>query len=383
MTQIKNLDIVLFGATGYTGRLAAEHIAKTFPISLKWAIAELVELELEGEALDALVARAHVVINGVGPYHRYSTPVLVACANAGTHYVDFSTETPWQKEMIDTYHETAKKNGAIIIPALSLASPSDLLAFLIATSVQKNHPGTAIEVVTAGKLELNGMQGGSFDTILKTMETYGTGWLKGDPWAFSPRTKPTSAKAPSVSERLTGHRFIPALGHLATSFVGISIESVVLRSAGLKPELYGPDFVYHEYLPVPNTFAAVVVQLLTKFGAFVLGLGVLRSLLRRLSFEPGSGPDLDAAREKESMDFQAVGIEIKTEIPLVRAQFSWKGSLTEISAILAAEASAVLLEKSKAQSEGEDFGILTPSTLGMPFVERLQDAGVRVTVSES
>lgn len=51
-------------------------------------ILEIVELELQGEALDALVARTHVVINGVGPYHRYSTPVLVACANAGTHYVD-------------------------------------------------------------------------------------------------------------------------------------------------------------------------------------------------------------------------------------------------------------------------------------------------------
>lgn len=226
------------------------------------------------------------------------------------------------------------------------------------------------------------MQGGSFDTILKTMETYGTSWLKGDPWAFSPRTKPTSAKAPSFFERLTGHRFIPALGHLATSFVGISIESVVLRSAGLKPEWYGPDFVYHEYLPVPNTFAAVVVQLLTKFGAFILSIGLLRSLLRCLSFEPGSGPDLYVAREKESMDFQAVGIEVKTEILLVKAQFSWKGSLTEISAILATEASAVLLGRSKAQDEGEDFGILTPSTLGMPFIERLQDAGAKVTVSE-
>jgi short subunit dehydrogenase-like uncharacterized protein len=226
------------------------------------------------------------------------------------------------------------------------------------------------------------MQGGSFVTILNTMETYGTSWLTGDPWAFSPRTRPASAKAPSFFGRLTGHRFIPALGHLATSFVGISIESVVLRSAGLKPELYGSEFVYHEYLPVASTVAAVMVQLLTKFGALLLSLGFMRKLLRRLSFEPGSGPDLDAARKTERMDFQAVGINVKTETPLVKAQFSWEGSLTEISAILATEAAAVLLEKSKAQGRKEEFGIVTPSILGMAFVERIQNAGVKVNVSE-
>jgi short subunit dehydrogenase-like uncharacterized protein len=226
------------------------------------------------------------------------------------------------------------------------------------------------------------MQGGSFVTILNTMETYGTGWLTGDPWAFSPSTKPASAKAQTFFGRLTGHRFVPALGHLATSFVGISIESVVLRSAGLRPELYGPDFLYHEYLPVASTTAAIVVQLLTRFGAGLLSLGFMRRLLRRLSFEPGSGPDLDAARKTEKMNFEAVGIEVKTEIPLAKAQFLWEGSLTEVSAILAAEAAAVLLEKSKAHRPGEAFGIVTPSSLGMEFVERIRDAGMRINVSE-
>lgn len=231
-------------------------------------------------------------------------------------------------------------------------------------------------------LRLNGMQGGSFITILNTMETYGTKWLKGDPWALSPKSKPTSAKRHSFFEHITGHRFIASLGHLATSFNGISTESVVLRSAGLKPELYRSDFEYHEYLPVPNTFAAIIVKLLTNFGIFILSLGFLRSLLRRLAFEPGSGPDLDAAREKESMYFQAVGIEVKTDLPLAKASFFWKGSLAEISAILATEASAVLLQKSKDQGDGEDCGVLTPSTLGTPFIERLQDVGVKISVSE-
>jgi short subunit dehydrogenase-like uncharacterized protein len=226
------------------------------------------------------------------------------------------------------------------------------------------------------------MGGGSFTTVLNTMETYGTSWLTGNPWGFSPRPRPASAKTPTFFGRLTGHRFVPTLGHLATSFVGISNESVVLRSASLKPELYGPEFVYHEYLPVANTIAAVIIQLLTKFGILLLSFGFMRKLLRRLSFEPGSGPDLDVSRKMEKVDFRAVGIEVKTEVPLVKAQFLYEGALTEVSAILAAEAAAVLLKRSKTHDQKGEFGVVTPSSLGMEFVERIRNTGVKLSVSE-
>jgi short subunit dehydrogenase-like uncharacterized protein len=226
------------------------------------------------------------------------------------------------------------------------------------------------------------MQGGSFATVLDTMATYGTSWLTGDPWGLSPRPEPASAKTLTFFDRLTGHRFVPSLGHLATSFVGISNESVVHRSAGLHPELYGPDFVYREYLPVGSTTAAVFVQLLTKFGIALLSFGFLRKLLRYLSFEPGSGPDLQVSRRTERVDFQTVAIETKTEVPLVKAQFLYEGALTEVSAVLAANAAAVLLRGSKTQDPIGEFGVVTPSTLGMDFVDRIRDAGVKLSISE-
>lgn len=113
-------DIILLGATGYTGTITAEHIASNFPTTLKWAIAgrspsDLETLEaqlktlnpdrnppftilahLEKEELRTLVRRTRVVINSIGPYHRYSEPVVEACANEGVHYVDlYITKLPF------------------------------------------------------------------------------------------------------------------------------------------------------------------------------------------------------------------------------------------------------------------------------------------------
>ncbi len=113
-------DIILLGATGYTGTITAEHIASNFPTTLKWAIAgrslpglETLEAQLktlnpdrnplvtilaqlEKEELHNLVRRTSVMINSIGPYHRYSEPVVKACANEGVHYVDlYVTKIPF------------------------------------------------------------------------------------------------------------------------------------------------------------------------------------------------------------------------------------------------------------------------------------------------
>lgn len=123
-------DIILFGATGFTGKLCAHFIAQNYPSTTQWCIAgrslsrleavvnELKELfpdrvlpgmtplliamilirsdlykdieiiELNPSSLNPLIQRTRVVINGIGPFHRFSTPIVAACATLGTHYVD-------------------------------------------------------------------------------------------------------------------------------------------------------------------------------------------------------------------------------------------------------------------------------------------------------
>lgn len=134
----KQYDLVIFGATGYTGKLTAEHINQAFPTNLKWAVAgrsqqkleffvqELkqqnpdrtdpgVEVaQLQKNDLTALARKTKVLINAVGPYHKYSTPVVEACAENGTHYLDFTGELPWVKQIVEKYHSIAQDTGAIV-----------------------------------------------------------------------------------------------------------------------------------------------------------------------------------------------------------------------------------------------------------------------------
>ncbi|WAO91906.1 Sacchrp-dh-NADP domain-containing protein [Fusarium falciforme] len=154
MASTEPYEITVLGATGWTATICAEHIAKTFPTTTRWCIAgrsadKLERLRqslrainpdrlepaihtiprLDAKSLDPLVVNTKVLINGIGPYHRYGTPVVESCARNGTHYVDFSTETAWIADMIRDYHSLAKQSGAIIIPAISgSSSPSDLVA---------------------------------------------------------------------------------------------------------------------------------------------------------------------------------------------------------------------------------------------------------------
>ena len=131
-------ELVLLGATGYTGKLTAEHIATHLPTNLKWAIAgrnhaklsavldelnplnadrqppDILTAELKPDDLDALAKKTKLMISTVGPYHKYGTPVVEACAKNGTHYLDCTGEAPWFRDMIKQYHETAKSNGAIV-----------------------------------------------------------------------------------------------------------------------------------------------------------------------------------------------------------------------------------------------------------------------------
>lgn len=72
--------------------------------------------DLSEPALDNLTKSTCCLISTVGPYLKYGTPVVAACARNGTHYVDSTGETPWVKRIIEKYHEEAKKNGAIVSP---------------------------------------------------------------------------------------------------------------------------------------------------------------------------------------------------------------------------------------------------------------------------
>src|SRR5262245_46170382 len=128
-TSSRQYELVLLGATGYTGRLTAEYITKCLPGDLRWAVAgrnskklsatveslrkfdlqrkqpEIETTDISQESLDIIVRKTRVLITTVGPFHQYGTAVIQACANAGTHYIDSTGETPWVYDIAHKYHQ--------------------------------------------------------------------------------------------------------------------------------------------------------------------------------------------------------------------------------------------------------------------------------------
>ena len=140
MSTLREFDVVVFGATGFTGRLVAEYLRGHAP--KQWAIAgrNLEKLQALGfdvpivkaDALDAaacvqVARRTKVVCTTVGPYAKYGSELVAACAAEGTHYCDLTGEVHWMRRMIDTHHERARETGARIVHACGFDSiPSDL-----------------------------------------------------------------------------------------------------------------------------------------------------------------------------------------------------------------------------------------------------------------
>ncbi|EWZ86376.1 hypothetical protein BFJ63_vAg13886 [Fusarium oxysporum f. sp. narcissi] len=381
-------EITILGATGWTATICAEHITKTFPTNTRWCIADrsaaklealrqdlraidpdrlgpetYVISQLDAEGLEPIVKK--VLTNGIGPYHCHGTPVVEACACNGTHYVDLNTETAWIAEMIRDFNQVAKGSGAIIIPAISGSSaPSDLQGLPIAS-----------EIVCSGKLNMLGMQGGSLHTVLDVAETYGiNGWLTSDTSVLLPDPKHVVKK----SKELLGHGYDQHLGHLATSFVAWGNKSVVQRSAALNSKIYGQNFVYKEYSPATGLISALLMHIVTKLGILLLAVPCFRSFVRGKSFDRGSGPDRDESHKIESAEWKAVGYVTGKKEPVAFAKFSYKGALVDMAAILAVEAAATINQMNKSEATGA--GPLTPSTLGITFVDRFRAAGFDLTV---
>ena len=141
---MNELDVVLFGATGFTGRQAVKYFQQNAPTALRWGIAGRNRAKLEQldagvpiivadrsnqTSIDAMVRRARIVISTAGPFELYSDGVVEACVRLGSHYLDISGETLWTRSLVERFHDQANASGLRIIPSCGFDSvPSDLAA---------------------------------------------------------------------------------------------------------------------------------------------------------------------------------------------------------------------------------------------------------------
>ncbi|KAL2829155.1 Saccharopine dehydrogenase-domain-containing protein [Aspergillus cavernicola] len=405
MQSSRDLDIVVLGPTGYTGKLCSEHIVKNLPTNLKWALAgrspqkiegvaqelknlnpdrddpEIVTAQLNKAELHALAERTKVLINCVGPYHLYSTPVVEACAYTGTHYLDATGETPWVKQTIDKYHETAKSNGAIIIHSVGVESaPADMLAWAVVKEVREKLACHTREVTgEIYELKSSGASGGTLSTILTCIETFSKAHLLNSTQPFSLAASPPPKDIPSepIMEKVLGFRAIRDLGTVTTSPTGFCDVTTIHRSSTLMPEFYGPRFYFRQFLHVRNAFIGILFHYAFMIGTFLLMLAPVRWLVKKIIYAPGSGPTSESGRN-DRVEYRAIATPEQDTPKRVLGKLQYEGSMYAFTGVLMAEAAMVILENEEKVKRVSRGGIVTPAVLGQEYLDRLDNVGCHV-----
>ncbi|GAD91801.1 saccharopine dehydrogenase, putative [Paecilomyces variotii No. 5] len=407
MASEKALDFVLLGPTGYTGKLCAEHIVQHLPTDLRWALAgrsagkleavakelralnpdrtqpEILTVQLNERELKPLAEKTRLIINCVGPYHLYSTPVVQACAETGTHYIDVTGETPWIRQLIPKYHETAKSNGAIIIPSLGIEStPPDILTWALVKTIREQLSTGAKEAVSCvHEMKSSGPSGGTLATILTTLETASiTDLIKSaNPFALAAAEPPKQIPRRSLSELLSGVTSVSDLGTLTTSPSGIADAAVVHRSSTLMREFYGPRFYFRHYVHVRNAFVGVVFHYAFLIGILLLTIPPIRWILNKLIYAPGQGPSKEQC-VRDKVEYRGIAIPDADTAKPKRAlgRLVYQGDMYTLTGVFLAEAAMVILENEVKIKKVSRGGMVTPASLGQEYVDRLDKVGCHI-----
>ncbi|KAH8660015.1 Saccharopine dehydrogenase-domain-containing protein [Xylariales sp. PMI_506] len=405
----RQYDLVVYGATGYTGLMTVEHIATRFPVDLKWAVAgrsmdkvqkvvadckaldpervppEIEIVESNDKDLLELAKKTFVLINVVGPYGRYGEHAVKACATAGTHYLDCTGELPWTHSMVKKYHDAAKASGAIIIPQNGLESgPSDLLTWSM-TQLIKTQLGTQVGDTVVEFHELSSLpSGGTLASLLGIADLYSPQEIKESnrPYALSPVENSHPLPKSSILSTLTGlHRHRP-LGLLTTSFTAKWNAAVVFRTWGLLQEeksrhdqSYGPNFTYREFSKAKGHVSGFLTHFAISLGTFALQFSAVRNTIRKLSYQPGNGPDREESR-KEYIEIRGCAEPDPKREDGKKAfgKAYYHGSMYYMTATLLASAALTILQ----EDLGLEGGLYTPAFLGQGYVDRLGEAGFKI-----
>jgi short subunit dehydrogenase-like uncharacterized protein len=397
----REFDVIVWGATGFAGRLVAESMAR-LDTPGRWAMAgrngaklEQVRSEIAAEvpnaanvplleanaddsaSVEALAAKTRVVATTVGPYGLYGKNLLAACVHQGTDYCDLTGEAPFIRWAIDEFHETAKTSGTRIVPTCGFDSiPSDLGVFFL--TEQARERGRKLAEVRGFVTDTKGgASGGTIASMMlisdMMMKDPAIGRLMQDPYALSPdRARDLDT---DEEDRLTP-RFDVALDHWVAPWVMGSINTrVVRRSNALMGHAYGRHFRYTEELMMPLgrlgfvPAAAVTGGLMT--GLTLLALAPTRKLLSRFLPAPGEGPSKEA-RESGRFSLRFLGRLEGDEKPTLAVRVRGRGDpgYLATSRMLAQSALSLAFDPVRPGFEG---GILTPATaMGMQLIERLR-----------
>jgi short subunit dehydrogenase-like uncharacterized protein len=391
MKSNRELDIVVYGATGFTGRLVAEYLNNQYGVNgeVVWAMAgrslsklEQVRDEMEIskdvplvvadssdiDSINAMVERTAVVCTTVGPYQLYGNELVAACAAAGTDYVDLCGEPGWMHKMIGAHSAAAEASGARIVFSCGFDSvPFDLgVLFLQQTAEQKL--GSTVPRVRGRVRAMKGtFSGGTLASFRTTMAAAAKDPdlinVLRNPFSLTPGF--TGAEQPKGDKPV----FDEVLQSWIAPFVMASINTKnIHRSNLLMGHQYGTDFVYDEMmLTGPGEQGEAIANHIANDNS-----------MAEDQTQPGDGPDKES-RENGMYDVLFVGEASDGQLVKVSVQGDKDPGYGSTSKMIAE--SAVCLVKNPEAASG---GIWTPApAMGSLLIDRLQaNAGLTFTIED-
>ena len=412
---MSDYDVVVWGATGFTGRLVAEYLFKTYGLpgsagssgdTLRWAVAgrnanklqqlcETLGAEIpvlladsdDEQSLVNMVEQTAVVLSTVGPYAKYGSLLVAACATTGTHYCDLTGEVQWMREMIHRHQEAAEASGARIVHTCGFDSiPSDLGTLFVHNAMREHSNDTCSYVKYRAAKFKGGFSGGTVASMMYMMEQAetdpGIKDVLANPYALNPPKERPGLDGPDISAPTYDADFDQYVGPFVMAGVN---TRVVRRSNALMNYRYGPNFRYDEGTLMGDGVGGFAKSLAMSLSSVAMlgatSIRPLRNLLERFVPQPGEGPN-EELRESGffEIEFYAQGIaDADNEIRAVVKGDKDPGYGS--TAKMIAE-SAVCLALDNLAVGG---GFWTPaSAMGELLISRLHErAGVTFTLLES
>lgn len=388
MAADRDFDIVVFGATGFTGELTAAYLAEHAPAGCRWALAGRSTTKLEAvrsrlaavnpdcadlpllhadvsepASLEAVAESTRVVITTVGPYLLYGEALVAACAEAGTDYVDLTGEPEFVDRMYLEHHDRAAETGARLVHACGFDSiPHDLGAYFTVQQLPVGEPIRLRGVVRSNAT----FSGGTFHSALEQMSRQRTAKQ-----TYAQRRKkegrPEGRKARTITgkpgrDQDLGYWLLP----LPT------IDPVIVARSGAALAAYGPDFGYSHYAGLKTLRYTIGGALGVTSLALAAQVPPLRNALKK-RVKQGDGPsEARRAKSRFSVDFvgEAGGRKVHTRVS------GGDPGYTETAKMLA-ESALCLAFDDNPPTAGQ---VTTAQAMADNLLERLQKAGLKFEV---
>ena len=377
MENNREYDIIIWGASGFTGRLVAEYLYKNYNAKdLNWAIAGRDELKLSSirekfldntipivladsfneNSLNDIVKKTKVVCSTVGPYAKYGSLLVKSCVKNKTHYCDLAGEAQWIRKMIDLYHKEAITNQVKIVNSCGFDSiPSDMGVYFIYKNILKKNLSIKMRVTGAK----GGYSGGTYASMQNIIKEASINKEirrnLTNPYGLNPIGEQSGMDKSDLRSVIYDSKIKTWISPFLMA--GINTK-IVRRSNALSNYNYGKEFKYDEAVMTGNGFKGRLKGIILSIPLIFLSAkpgSLFNKIFNFLSPKPGKGPN-NKERESGYFSLRFYVFQEENDFSIYKVTGDKDPGYGSTSKMLAE--SAVCLAKDELNN---NFGILTPS----------------------